>query len=148
MGLLSSLALVLTPLLRSGDMLPPKRKDELEEAYRERIEELRRERDEARADADRWEAIANRWQARYEQAINPILEREIQAQARYHAMLMAAHAQSQNAQMNAQMAMQQMMNARNFYQEGQVIAVPQGYLEGFCNCVPARHDMFLGGHGA
>lgn len=149
MGLLSSLALALIPLARFGDRIPVKTSTVKLEA---RIKELERELSEACADRDRWEALAHRWEARYEQAINPILEREIAAQVRQQAMLNQAIAQHQNAQIQAQQAMsaQNFYNGSPFQQLGQA-QLGQGILShalqgyGFCNCVPARHDMLLRG---
>jgi F0F1-type ATP synthase membrane subunit b/b' len=108
--------------MRSQASLWPDLIDELEEA--------RRERDEARAEADRWHA-------RYEAAVE-MYQRASQSQ--YQQQMLQA-AQSMQAQLNAQSA----MNATNFY--SQLGQVPQSAFQGLhnCTCVPGRADALLGG---
>lgn len=127
MGLLSSLALAIIPLLKRPNELEP---TPTEDRLRREIESLHKEIETVSAECDQWAALANRWRARYEQAINPVLEREIAAQIRYQAALNQAAAQVHSAQMNAQMNAQSALGQQNF--------------EGFCNCVPARHDALVG----
>lgn len=74
------------------------------------------------------------------------------------AMMQAALAQAQHAQQLAQYNQQAAMNAQNFYNQGaqyqnQMLGQAVGLhgaqnlidAELWCNCVPARHDMFLRG---
>jgi hypothetical protein len=134
MGLMSILALVITPLVRSSRALPSSRSNSTKE-----LEQALRERDEARADAARWEALAHRWEARYEQAINPILAEETRAQVRHWAMLQQVYAQQQT-QMNQQLAQQAIQH------QGQLGMMQQNVFAGWnhCTCVPARSSLLRG----
>lgn len=129
MGILSSLAFVIIPLLKRPSE-PPSEPDPRDAE----IETLKRELEAERANTAGWERLAHRWRARYEQAINPVLEREVAAQIRHQIMLNQAMAQS--SAMQAQ-------NALQAYAGLQLGA--QQNIQGFCNCVPGRQDALLGG---
>jgi hypothetical protein len=117
------------PLLKRPGPTESERVAELEKE----VKHLKLELGAARADAARWEALSNRWEARYGQAINPVLEQETRAQIRYQAAL---------AQAQQQMFYQEAARALNHQNAAQTSGpFQQG---AFCNCVPARHDFFLG----
>jgi hypothetical protein len=126
-----------------------------------RVDELDRqltnlERDLAttRIEADRWRALVERYQGRAEQQLpaGPDFgphyiteEMRLRLQAQHQTRELQAMAQAQAQQDQAQLAQyNQGLAAVNY-----PIAQAQGLLgayEGFCNCVPARHDMFGIGH--
>jgi hypothetical protein len=108
---------------------------------------LGRERDQLRV-------LVERYQGREDQqrpagpdfSVHQITEEmRLRLQAQYQMRQLQAMAQSQQAL--------QMLAQQNFYGEGipqmlglqhnQLGAQLTGAHEGFCNCVPARHDMFL-----
>ena len=108
---------------------------------------LGRERDQLRV-------LVERYQGREDQqrpagpdfSVHQITEEmRLRLQAQYQMRQLQAMAQSQQAL--------QMLAQQNFYGEGipqmlglqhnQLGAQLAGAHEGFCNCVPARHDMFL-----
>jgi chromosome segregation ATPase len=93
------------------------------------IDELERKLESVRRDRDGWMDIAQRWRARYEtmQPNEEIARAQLQAQ-----QLMAMAQQAQQSPYYNQGAVQQI---------GSQLA---GAYEGFCNCVPARHDAFMG----
>jgi hypothetical protein len=112
-----------------------------------RLEDVNRELDQTildlttkRIEADRWRALVERYQGREEQqrpagpnfGVHQITEEmRLRMQAQFQAQQLMAMAQSQ------QLAQQ------NFYGEGlpQMLGAQAQALE-WCNCVPARHDMF------
>jgi len=122
MGLMSSLALAIIPLLKRPSEPDPRDAE---------IEALKRELEAERARTADWERLAHRWRARYEQAINPALEREVAAQLCHQIMLNQAMAQSSA------------MQAQNLQAYAGLGA--QQSFQGFCNCVPGRQDALLGG---
>jgi hypothetical protein len=124
MGILLSLAFVIIPLLKRPSEPPADPRDA-------EIEALKRELKAERANTAGWERLAHRWRARYEQAISPVLEREVAAQIRHQIMLNQAMAQSSALQ------------AQNL--QAYVGLGAQQSLQGFCNCVPGRQDALLGG---
>jgi hypothetical protein len=150
MGLMSSLALALIPLVRrSGNTSPPAARlidleGERDRQYEEnvaliiKIAALEHERDEARADAERWEALARSWEARYHEAMNPVLERGILAQQRQQALYQLA------MQQQAQQPTQAQLNAQNFYSQALFGQSQLGVFSGDCTCVPGRSALLRG----
>lgn len=139
MSIFSAVAAFLAVVARPAFRVEPDPDNARIVALEAELDDLKRDLGEARAQRDRWETLAIGWQRRYEQAINPVVAREIAAQEvaqrQMNQLMQAQMAQSQNAQM-AQYHQAQMMGMQN--QVGLL-----GAFEGFCNCVPARHDMFL-----
>jgi hypothetical protein len=127
-----------------------------------RLKNLRGDLVISRIQADRWRALVERYQGREEQqrpagpdfGVHQITEEmRLRLQAQFQAQQLMAMAQSQ--QVNAQQAQyqqnlaqqnlaQQNLAQQNFYGEGlpQMLGSQAQALE-WCNCVPARHDMFL-----
>ena len=104
----------------------------------------------ARLQADRWRALAERREEQQRPAgpdfgVHQITEEmRLRLQAQFQAQQLMAMAQSQQANMNAQQAQHhQGLAQQNFYGEGlpQMLGQQAQALE-WCNCVPARHDMF------
>lgn len=102
--------------------------------------ELKTKIDELTSERDDWRRMAEGWRAhRLAESAPQILR--AQAEQQRHAM---ENAQYQQAQANQQMA-------QNFYSQGLaggILGLAQAQaqtLNDFCNCVPARHDMFLRG---
>ena len=104
----------------------------------------------ARLQADRWRALAERREEQQRPAgpdfgVHQITEEmRLRLQAQFQAQQLMAMAQSQQANMNMQQAQyHQGLAQQNFYGEGlpQMLGQQAQALE-WCNCVPARHDMF------
>jgi septal ring factor EnvC (AmiA/AmiB activator) len=104
----------------------------------------------SRIEADRWRALAERREEQQRPAgpdfgVHQITEEmRLRLQAQFQAQQLMAMAQSQQASMNAQQAQHhQGLAQQNFYGEGlpQMLGQQAQALE-WCNCVPARHDMF------
>ena len=132
MSVLSTLALLVTA---ASAKLRPAREDPARA-----IADLEAQRDELRRERDDWRARAEAWRARAITDIPPTQELQWYAAAQQLAQQMAQQNQAYQQQ-NAKMVQQ------NLYQQGLLGA--QGLNpELFCNCVPARHDMFLTGNGA
>jgi len=118
MGMLSSLAFVIIPLLKRPSEPPADPRDA-------EIEALKRELEAERANTAGWERLAHRWRAVY--------EHEVAAQVRHQIMMNQAMAQSQAMQAQSAMAY-----------AGLKLGTQQSF-QGFCNCVPGRQDALLGG---
>jgi hypothetical protein len=135
-----------------------------------RLKNLRGDLVISRIQADRWQALVERYQGREEQQrpagpdfSSPQFTEEMrlrmqaQHQAQHQVQQLMAMAQSQQANMNAQQAQQhQALAQQNYFQSNQMdlghqVGVgilgsqPQAQALEWCNCVPARHDMFLRG---
>lgn len=117
-----------------------------------RVDDLERQLDEAKAVAvrlgverDTARMVVERWQGRAEQQVpagpNFMPVHQINEATRQH-MMMQAQAQQQSALAKGQAA----MNAQNLNQGifGQQALGQYSQEQAFCNCVPARHDMFTG----
>ena len=126
MSVLSTLALLVTA---ASAKLRPAREDPARA-----IAELEAQRDELRRERDDWRARAEAWRARAITDIPPTQELQWYAAAQQLAQQMA----QQN-----QLAAMQTPN----YQQG-LLGAQALNPSMFCNCVPARHDMFLTGDGA
>jgi hypothetical protein len=142
MGLLSTLAFALIPLVRRSSESP---------SPTDEVLELRRERDEALAEAARWRGRYEVAVEMYQRAIAPIVDRELVAQEvadrRFRQMMMQAQQmQAQmNAQMNAQMAMQsQNLASQALFGQSQLGQAAQNQWP-HCTCVPGRADALLRG---
>jgi hypothetical protein len=102
----------------------------------------------SRLQADRWRALVERYQGREEQQrpagpdFRAHQEMRERLQAHYQAQQLMAMAQAQQMNMNAQQAQHHQGLAQQNYFQGNLGAQAQTTLE-WCNCVPARHDMFL-----
>lgn len=104
--------------------------------------ELKTKIDELTSERDDWRRMAESWRAHRLAESAPHILRA-QAEQQRHAM---QNAQYQQAQANQQLA-------QNFYNQelaGGILGLGQAQaqaqtLNDFCNCVPARHDMFLRG---
>jgi hypothetical protein len=121
--------------------------------------EARRDYDRLLIEADRWRALAERYQGREEQqrpagpdfGVHQITEEmRLRMQAQFQAQQLMAMAQSQQANMQqaqqAQALAQQNCFQGNLMGLGHVGALgSQAQALEWCNCVPARHDMFLRG---
>jgi len=100
----------------------------------------------ARLQADRWRALAERREEQQRPAgpdfgVHQITEEmRLRLQAQFQAQQLMAMAQSQQANMNMQQAQYHQGLAQQNYFQGNLGAQAQA-LE-WCNCVPARHDMF------
>jgi|HubBroStandDraft_6_1064221.scaffolds.fasta_scaffold01938_6 hypothetical protein len=112
----------------------------------------------ARIQADRWRALVERYQGREEQQrpAGPDFtteEMRSRLQAQYQAQQLMAMAQSQQANINAQQTQQHQALAQQNYFQGGLQSLEhqvgvgalgsQAQTLEWCNCVPARHDMFL-----
>jgi hypothetical protein len=127
MSILSTLALMITAAIRPK--FDPRDREII--ALKAEVNDLRRERDDARIEADRWRALARRWEERFQARQSPEVIAQYQAQQLLGQQY--AHMQ-QYAQM--QQGLGQKLGMQN-------VQAPQSLFEGFCNCVPARHDLFL-----
>lgn len=160
MSVLSTLALLVTTaavkLKPSREAEDPARAIAELEAQRD---EFRRERDDWRARAEAWrERALERIEARPPQAAGPDFRPPQLAQAQLAQWQQAqginpyyaAQQLGQQAQQNAQLAQQQQLAAmqQNYLNQGLLGAQGLQMPGEWCNCVPARHDMFLSGNGA
>jgi chromosome segregation ATPase len=125
MSVLTTLALMVTSLVAKPQ--PP---DVEITRLQAKIDELERQLEDIRRDVDGWMDIAQRWRARYE-ALRPNNEEIVRAQMQAQQLMAMAQSQS----------MQQTIAAQNSLYCQQMPGLAGAY-EGFCNCVPARHDMF------
>lgn len=100
----------------------------------------------SRIEADRWRALAERREEQQRPAgpdfgVHQITEEmRLRLQAQFQAQQLMAMAQSQQANMNMQQAQYHQGLAQQNYFQGN-LGVQAQALE-WCNCVPARHDMF------
>lgn len=95
------------------------------------VSELEAKLDDLRRDRDDWRRMAEAWRGHMLRESPP-----------------AQNAALQQQNLMAQYHQQAAMNAQNFYGQGlgQMLGLAQAQALGdFCNCVPARHDMFLRG---
>jgi hypothetical protein len=152
MSVLSTLALLVTTaavkLKANREAEDPARAIAELEAQRD---ELRRERDDWRARAEAWrERALERIEVRPPQAAGPDFRPPQLAQAQLaqwqqaQGLAMAQYAQQQAQQYQQNLGMQQ----QNYLNQGLLGAQALQMPAEWCNCVPARHDMFLSGNGA
>jgi hypothetical protein len=142
MSVLTTLALMVTSFVakpRPHDVEITELKALVDELNRQLMEartvavRLGHQRDEARLEGDRWRALVERYQGRKEQQrpagpdFGAQLERD---RARAQAQQLMAMGQSQQYPATQQYAL---AAAQGLQEQGRM----------FCNCVPARHDMFL-----
>jgi chromosome segregation ATPase len=102
------------------------------------VDDLERRLKNLQGDLDGWMDIAQRWRARYEARRSDeaeILQAQAQAQ---HLMAIVQRQQAQYAQSQQH---HQGLAQQNYFQVG----LGQAQALEWCNCVPARHDMFLRG---
>ena len=123
MSVLSTLGLLVTA---ASAKLRPEREDPARA-----IADLEAQRDELRRERDDWRARAEAWRARAITDIPPTQELQWYAAAQQLAQQMA-----QQNQLAAMQTPQYLLGAQALNPSM------------FCNCVPARHDMFLTGNGA
>jgi hypothetical protein len=118
--------------------------------FERQLTDLERSLAESRLEADRWRALVERYQGREEQqrpagpdfsSHHITEEMRLRLQAQHQASQLMAMAQAQQNQLMAQYHQQDPpQNAFNGL--GQMT---QAQALDWCNCVPARHDMFLSG---
>jgi hypothetical protein len=121
MSIISTLALMITGFVAKQPVKVDPRDAE--------IAQLKTQVDDLRSERDRWMDLAEAWRGRYygsDSAMQQVAQAQAQAQ-----QLMAYSQQAQAAQMLAQQP--------QYQQDG---LINQAFYN--CNCVPARHDMFLG----
>lgn len=145
---LTTLLLAFLPAIVRPKLEPEKgqRERELEErceGLEEELELCRAERDSARRRLEDAQAMLARMaQAQIaDRLYGRIEERQAQLQQAQHLAALAYQQGLANPLQQAQYNMQQAMNAQNFVGAQNLL----GGLHDFCNCVPARHDMFLRG---
>jgi len=125
MSILSTLALMVGGFVTKTRQIDP-RDTEIAE-LKAKIDDLNRQLNDVRDDRDGWMRMAEAWRARYygqDSAMRQIAQAQQQAQQLMAYGQQAAVYQGQLGQLS-----QQQLQSQQF--------------EGFCNCVPARHDMFL-----
>jgi hypothetical protein len=150
MSVLTTLALMSTALVAKLRPNPDVENTRLQA----RVDDLERQLDEAKAVAvrlgrerDTLREMLSRWQGRAEQQVpagpNFMPVHQINEATRQH-MMMQAQAQQQSAlaQMNGQNFNQDIFGQQALGQYSQEQALQDDAM--FCNCVPARHDMFTG----
>jgi hypothetical protein len=153
MSILTTLALmtsaVVAKLHEPSDVEATRLQAKVDDLERE-LEDVNRELDRtildlttSRIETDRWRVLVERHQGREGQRQllprTPELDAEFRAQQQTRALM--AYAQMQQVQAQTQ----QMQMDQQYFQQNQGLAQQglQGAYESFCNCVPARHDMFL-----
>jgi chromosome segregation ATPase len=127
MSILSTLALMVSGFVAKTRQVDP-RDTEIAE-LKAKIDDLNRQLNSVRDDRDGWMRMAEAWRARYygqDSAMQQIAQAQQQAQQLMDYRQQAAAYQGQLGQLSQHAA----------YQDQQ--------FEGFCNCVPARHDLLLG----
>jgi len=151
MSVLTTLALMVTSFVakpRPHDVEITELKALVDELNRQ-LMEAGHQRDEARLEGDRWRAMVERYQGRKEQQrpAGPNFGAQLEMdRARAQTQQLMAMAQSQQYQYQDNMAQnqQQALAAQNYGQGfPQMLDGLAGAHQGLCNCVPARHDMFL-----
>jgi hypothetical protein len=125
MSILSTLALMVSGFVAKTRQIDP-RDTEIAE-LKAKIDDLNRQLNSVRDDRDGWMRMAEAWRARYygqDSAMQQIAQAQQQAQQLMDYGQQAAAYQGQLGQLQTQQLQSQQFR-------------------GFCNCVPARHDMFL-----
>jgi len=142
MSVLTTMALMVTAIAKN---LRADRQDD-------RVAELEAQIAKIADDRDMWrERALERIEARPPQPAGPDFRPPQQAQGinPYYAAQQLGQL-GQLAQQNAQLAQQQQLAAmqQNYLNQGLLGAQGLQMPGEWCNCVPARHDMFLSGNGA
>jgi hypothetical protein len=143
MTILTTLALmtsaVVAKLHESSDVEATRLQAKVDE-FERKVADVERDLAALRLECDRWRASDFRPPQLL--ARTPELDEEFRAQQQTRALMAYAQQQTQAQQMQAQ-AQQMQMQMNQQYLGGLAQQSSQGAYEGFCNCVPARHDMFL-----
>jgi hypothetical protein len=141
MSVLTTMALMVTAIAKN---LRADRQDD-------RVAELEAQIAKIADDRDMWrERALERIEARPPQAAGPDFRPPQLAQAQLaqwqqaQGLAMAQYAQQQAQQYQQNLGMQQ----QNYLNQGLLGAQGLQMPAEWCNCVPARHDMFLSGNGA
>jgi hypothetical protein len=157
MSVLTTLALMVTSFVakpRPHDVEITELKALVDELNRQ-LMEAGHQRDEARLEGDRWRALVERYQGRKEQqrTAGPDFGAQLEMdRARVQMQQLMAMAdlqpyqaqQAQSQQYQYQATQQHALAAQNFHGQGLLGAQNLDLEQSrFCNCVPARHDMFL-----
>jgi chromosome segregation ATPase len=125
MSILSTLALMVSGFVAKTRQVDP-RDTEIAE-LKAKIDDLNRQLNSVRDDRDGWMRMAEAWRGRYygqDSAMQQVAQAQQQAQQLMDYGQQAAAYQGQLGQLQTQQLQDQRFG-------------------GFCNCVPARHDMFL-----
>ena len=135
MSILTTFALMATAVIAKIRQIEDDPRDVTIRRLEAEINDLKRERDDWRTMAENWRAHA------YERA--DIRREQQQAAAMPLPQIVPIEAAMEyvNQQLQATVA-QQAQRASGLAQQGQNLL---SSFEGFCNCVPARHDLFLSG---
>jgi len=123
MSIISTLALMITGFVAKQPIKVDPRDAEIAE-LKAKIDDLNRQLNSVRDDRDGWMRMAEAWRGRYYGSDSAIAQAQQQAQQLMDYGQQAAAYQGQLGQLQTQQLQDQRFG-------------------GFCNCVPARHDMFL-----
>lgn len=152
MSVLTTLALVAATAaakIRLADPADKKRIAELEgelAGLKIDLADARRDLDAARREAEFHRAEADMWAQRAYQALHSLpYQAALQPAGPDFRPPDTALRQTQAAQL-AQYQQMAAMQAQNLNR--QALGAQNFFSQEYCNCVPARHDMFLRGHGA
>ncbi|HJZ16452.1 MAG TPA: hypothetical protein VJ251_13480 [Stellaceae bacterium] len=157
MSVLTTLALMVTSFVakpRPHDVEITELKALVDELNRQLMEaktvavRLGHQRDEARLEGDRWRALVEQYQGREEQQrpAGPDFGAQLEMErARAQMQQLMAMAQAQPYQEQQAQAQQYRYQATQQHALAAQLGAQNLDLEQsrFCNCVPARHDMFL-----
>jgi chromosome segregation ATPase len=121
MSIISTLALMITGFVAKQPVKVDPRDTEIAQ-LKAKIDDLNRQLNSVRDDRDGWMRMAEAWRGRYYGSDYAIAQAQQQAQQLMDYGQQAAAYQGQLGQ--------QQLQSQQF--------------EGFCNCVPARHDLLLG----
>jgi hypothetical protein len=125
---------VLTTLALMATAVVAKLRDPEVAKLKAKIDDLESELEDVRRTRDGWRALAENWRERALQ----LAERQRPQHHISEAMRLQAQAQMQSAQAQQINMMQNVMNQQN---PGLLAQYAQANSM-FCNCVPARHDLF------